>query len=440
MARIARALAVLPLCLLLLSPGSIAAQAGVPGSDTPCPSDLPDASQMDVIDAHAHITPQVSVPQVIAHMNAAGVSVVNLYGTGAAATAPYPGRFITFVDTPDGPPPTGWVQRGQAFVTQADADLSTGRYSGIGETNLRYYRSPDHGPRPDISVAPDNPIWLQLVNLAARYHVPISFHWVPDDPAANAGFDTMLGANADATMIWAHLGFSEWPLDKGMLTDYLLRHPNLYLDTATLHQMRNDPPRLGANWWVLADRASGRSTDEWRQFFETWNSRILVGTDAGGGSESLERWQNYAENASSRVPGNTIGQWRRLLSNLDRNAAQNILGGNARRLLLKEPTAPYRYAARAGGECVSVTIRSESSVSRPLLDARARSIGFTVASSSATAGAAEVTVPASLIGASFSLTVDGQGIDAQSSSDGAIMTVTLHYPGGVHAIVITARE
>ncbi len=237
-------------------PGADSGAASPPASQPPSAPSAPDlscasptdSSHMDIFDSHAHMPPEVSASMMISEMDKGGVSVANLYTSSdnsLAAISQYPGRFITFVDTPDNPKPSTWLTQGQAFVASAEQQLKTGKYYGIGEANLRYYSQPTPPvPPPDIYVPPDNSIWLQLVDLAAKYHVPISFHFVPDDATANAAFERMLNHNSNATLIWAHLGFNNMPLDRATLNDYLLRYPACIL-TRPGFRACSRPARIG---------------------------------------------------------------------------------------------------------------------------------------------------------------------------------------------------
>jgi len=400
-----------------------------------------DTGQMDIFDSHVHITSKVSASQIISEMNKAGVSVANLYSGSLDTASQYPGRFVTFVDTPDSPQPSTWLTQGQSFVTSVEAKLKTGKFYGIGEANLRYYTGNGGAiiPPPNIYVAPDAPLWLQLVNLSAQYHVPISFHFIPDDATANTAFERMLSYNKDTIFIWAHLGFNNMTLNSATLNDFLLRYPNLYFDTAGIQNMQNPPSQPNSNWARLADQSNnGRLTEEWRQFFETWNSRILFGSDAGGGANSLERWLNYTSNTSDLATGDAVGHWKSLLSYLDYNSARNILSSNARGLFLKEQKPSYVYSVSSGGKCYSISVSSDSSVSALTFNPSTRTITFTVAGSKGTTGSAVITIPTTLAGGNFTASVDGQNIKSQSTSNSTNTTISLEYAGGIRSITLSA--
>ncbi|MDO8740155.1 MAG: hypothetical protein Q7J54_01120 [Candidatus Woesearchaeota archaeon] len=434
--------------------------------DNSCINKPTDTEKMDIFDSHVHIPSTISATQIILEMDKAGVSMSNLYSGSLEAISKYPGRFITFVDTPDSPQHSIWLTQGQSFFTSAETQLKTGKFYGIGEANLRFYSGDNpHTSPPNIYVAPDNPLWLQLVDLSARYHVPVSVHFVPDDPVANTAFEKMLNYNKDAIIIWAHIGFAEMLFNRATLNDFLLRYPNLYFDTAGVQELQNPPPQLGSNWGVLANQSDGqgpqtqqapsqgqsqqdpgetdnqnggRLNEEWRQFFETWNTRILFGSDAGGGANGKERWLNYADQTSEGATPNAIGHWTRLLSNLDYNSALNILSGNARTLFLKEQKPSYDYLVSSNGNCEHIFVSSTSSVSALTFNQSTRAITFTVADSIGTTGSAAIKIPMTLVRGNFTAQVDGQSVQIKEVSNSADTTITLEYAGGIRKVVISA--
>lgn len=380
---------------------------------------------------------------MISEMDKADVNVANLYALASSTLefiSQYPDRFITFVDTPDSQS-DNWLSQGQAFVTYAETQLKTGKYNGIGETNLRYYAGRPIVPPPDIYISPENSLWLQLVDLSAKYKVPISFHFIPDDSVANASFERMLSHNKDATLIWCHLGFNDLPFNLTTLNDYLLRYPNLYLDTAGIQNMQNPLPQPNSNWALLADQSNnGQLKEEWKQFFETWNSRILFGTDAGGGKNGLDRWLNYADNTSNNAPPDAVGHWKQLFSNLEHNAARNIMNNNSRALFFKEQKPPYDYLVSSGGNCYHIFISSASSVSALTFNQSTSIISFTVADSNGTAGSASITIPTTLAGGNFTAQVDGQGVQIKEVSDSASTIINIEYAGGIRTVTIHGNK
>lgn len=264
---------------------------------------------------------------------------------------------------------------------------------------------------------------------------------MPDNPAANAALERMLSSNKDATFIWAHLGFNNMPLNSATLNDYLLRYPNLYFDTAGMQNMQNPPPQPNSNWGVLVDESdNGRLHKEWKQFFETWNSRILFGSDAGGGRNGLERWLNYADNTVEDTVPDAVGHWRSLFSYTDQNTARNILIANARRLFLKERRIPHSYSVPSDGKCYPISISSDSSVSALTFNQTTRAITFTVADSIGTTGSATITIPTTVLNGNFTASVDGQSVKSQSTLDSTYATISLEYAGGIRLITISAPD
>ena len=444
-------------------------------SENACKSQSAETGPSALFDSHVHISSKVSISQIISEMDKAGVSVANLYSGTLENSSQYPGRFITFVDTPDSPQPSTWLTQGQAFVTAAEAKLKTGKYYGIGEANLRYFGGTNYPPgTPDINVSPDNPIWLELVDLSAKYQVPISFHFVPDDVTSNVAFEKMLNHNKDAIIIWAHLGFNNLMFNSTTLNDFLLRYPHLFFDTAGIQGMQNPISEPNSNWTRITnpstgqggqnqgpsqsqvpgqsqgpsqgpssqgqDTGQGQANEEWKKFFETWNTRIMFASDAGGGKNSLERWLNYSSNISTAAPSDSIGHWKRLLSNLDLNSSKNILSGNAGALFLKEQKPPYNYSVSADGKCYTILISSNSSVSALKYDSSKHTITFTVANSTETTGNAEITIPITLISGDFTASVDGQNVESQSTSNSTSTIISLEYAGGIKSITLNVPD
>jgi len=420
------------------------AKPSAPATNVSCIGQF--TGKMDVFDSHVHIMSKISISQVISEMDKADVGISLLYpidgdddSSSLEAMSKYPGRFVAFVDTPDSPQPSTWLTQGQAFTTFAEAQLKTGKFCGIGETNLRYY-SGDIIPPPTVYVSPDTPLWLSLVDLSAKYQVPISFHFVPDDAVANAAFEKMLKHNKGATVLWSHLGFNNMPLDRTALNGFLLKYPNMYFDTAGIQNMQNPLPKSNSNWALFTNQSyNGRLNEEWTEFFETWNSRILFGSDAGGGSNGLERWQNYADNTVGGATPNAVGHWRTLLSSLDYNSASNILSGNARVLFLKEQRLPYNYLVSSNGQCYFISISSNSSISGLTFDQNTGTITFTAADSTMTAGSAAITIPTALASGNFTASVDGQNVQIKEVPGSAYTTIRLEYGGGIKTIVLRAQ-
>ncbi|MCX6806962.1 MAG: hypothetical protein NT135_02480 [Candidatus Berkelbacteria bacterium] len=163
----------------------------------------------------------------------------------------------------------------------------------------------------------------------------------------------------------------------------------------------------------------------------------MFASDAGGGKNSLERWQNYTSKISDNAPPDSVGRWVHLLSDLDSNAAKNILGDNARVLFLKKPRVAYNYKVTSNGQCYPVSISSTSSVSAPTFNSSTHAITFTVAGSTETTGNAVITIPTTLAGKNFTASVDGQSVKPQSTSNSTSTAISLEYAGGIKSITLS---
>jgi hypothetical protein len=204
--------------------------------------------------------------------------------------------------------------------------------------------------------------------------------------------------------------------------------------------MQNPLPQTNSNWALLANQSNnGQLNEEWKQFFEIWNSRILFGSDAGGGPNGLGRWLNYVGDTAEDAPPNAIGHWMRLLSNLDYNSVYNILSGNAQALLLKEQRHLYDYLILSNGGCYHIFVSSNSSISRLAFNQNARTVTFTVADSIGTTGYASITIPAALIAGNFTAQIDGQSVQANEVPNSAYTTINLEYYGGIKTVILSAQ-
>jgi len=426
----------------LIQSSAAATESFSSAPDGICAPPLTDTSpdNLKIFDSHVHVSSDYTSDLVISEMDAGGVSMANLYpdneNTGLDYIARYPSRFFTFAGFPGN---GSWVNKGQRFIDHLKSQLSTGRFKGLGEIDLRLTdKTFNYSLPPEIYVPPDSAAMLQVVDLSASYNVPISFHFVPDDPAANAALERMFSYNKKAILIWCHLGFNEMPLNASTLNSYLLRYPNLYLDTAGVQNMMGEPGEVSSNWrGALVNQSDGHLNAEWKEFFETWNSRILWGSDAGGG-EGEVRWLNYANNTVKDFPPDAVGRWRSALANLDSNSARNIFVANAEAIILKKARPAYNYSVASNGQCFPISIRSNSSVSSLVFDQATGTIAFKTADSSETAGSAVVSIPTGLLNGAFRVQVNGQNVQFGEASSLAHTDISIGYGGGINTIAIKA--
>lgn len=177
-----------------------------------------------------------------------------------------------------------------AVIDYLEARLAAFEYEAIGEF---------HAYGDDIRTD----VIQRLIELARERDLLLHHHG--DVEAVDLIFETW----PEARVLWAHSGF-ESPQD---ISDALRRHERLWADLAFRSDM------------------AGRDglTDEWRNVFETFPDRFMVGTD----TFAPERWYYVVEHADYS---------RRWLSELPPELARKIAHGNATAMLATR---------RSGSEC-----------------------------------------------------------------------------------------
>jgi hypothetical protein len=242
-----------------------------------------------MIDAHSHYTAvdaaALSPSDVIAHLDAAGVSRIVISGTPPAlAQALYrhaPQRVLPFlgVYASDIGKAT-WMHDAQ-LPQRVRAQLAEGHWVGIGELHL-FAR--DAG----------SPVFEALVHIAVAHDLVLMIH---GDAAV---IDRIFALAPTARVLWAHLG--TWPL------------PEVVDETLTRHQGR----ALWVDTSVRDERIApeGVLLDAWRQLFERHPDRVVVAVDAF----STQRWQRY---------GAVVAAIRTWVDGLPAPLARRLLHDNA---------------------------------------------------------------------------------------------------------------
>jgi predicted TIM-barrel fold metal-dependent hydrolase len=195
----------------------------------------------------------------------------------------------------------------ERIAAEYERALGSGVYRGLGEI-------PTYHPARPVPIPPDSPLVLKLLELAARYAVPINVHCTASDGGAGR-MAQALRLSPGATVIWAHGGSRLLEL-----TAFLGDYPNLYFDLSTLH-----PP-----WPLRGGRthlAYGGVIDRnWRELLEAYPDRFLVGFDFGTGFGGLI--QSTPLSAARQV-----GEFfQTVLSQLAPSTARKIAYENAERL------------------------------------------------------------------------------------------------------------
>ena len=216
---------------------------------------------------------------------------------------------------------TADVQR--AFTAEAEHIVELGAV-GFGEMTAEHFAG---GTAYQYAPA-DHPLFLLLADIAARHGVPIDLHMEavphamtlppdlksppnpPDLHESITAFERLLSHNPRVAIVWAHAGSDNTGYRTPDLCRVLLRaHANLYM------QIKVDPVSPGKSYPL---DANGRIKPEWRQIFQDFPDRFVIGTD-----------QHYP------MPASDAQRWQAavlLLNQLPAGVRQQIAGGNARRI------------------------------------------------------------------------------------------------------------
>lgn len=213
----------------------------------------------------------------------------------------------------------------------------------LGEFGAEHFSL--HPGQPYLSRAPDQPLFLLLADIAARYRVPIDFHMeavacepvpctIPLPANLNNGinpltlnenimaFERLLSHNRGARIVWAHAGWD----NTGGRTVALMRrllhdHPNLYMN---IKLRGGDRPNRPLD-------ASGQLDPEWLELIREFPTRFMIGSDVKYPDDSLD----------------PLDSTRSLLEQLPPGLARLLSYGNAvriynlnQRMICHEPGTP----------------------------------------------------------------------------------------------------
>lgn len=313
------------LCLLPSALGALAL-AGRPARATP-------AAGLPIADTHIHYSHDawaiVPVDGVVALMRAANlrlalVSSSDDEGTQRLALAA-PDLVVPSLRPYRSRGDIATWARDPAIAIHLEARLRRFRYAAIGEFHL-------------FGADADLPVPRRMVELAREHGLVLHAHSDID------AIERLFAQWPQARILWAHAGF-ERPDNVRTL---MRRHPRLWADLA----FRNDPG------------SAGRVDAGWREAFEEFPSRFMLGTD----TFTPERLHYIPEHA---------GWARSWLADLPAALAENLAWRNAHALLMPVWAASQaRPLASADGEglvwkleapgaTVSVSAARAPRVSRP---------------------------------------------------------------------------
>ena len=141
----------------------------------------------------------------------------------------------------------------EQVIKNADSGLKNGQYFGIGEIHFM------NGFQPKT----DNRIFLQLIELAGKYRVPMLIHI---DSGNEITFQKLCLANPDIKMIFAHAGGN---LRAEHIEKILSRCDNVWIDFAA-----RDPWRYGG-----ISKEDHTLLPEWKTLVLKYPDRFITGTD-----------------------------------------------------------------------------------------------------------------------------------------------------------------
>lgn len=252
-----------------------------------------EVAQFPLVDAHSHLLPLRQSPQrgwgredLIAAMDASGFRrmVVVGYGREVADLARLqPDRFVASYCgelSLRWRHVRGWIKDGTApdeverIGAEFETALRSGLYRCIGELHTFTSGIPaavGGGVEfPPLTIAPDSPLVLRLLEVAGRAGVPANVHC--EEPGARH-MANALRASRKTTVIWAHVGT---PLSPSDLRDILRDHPNVYFDMSAKNPACCPGP---ANVHYPFLGIGSVLDDTWRQLFEAHPDRFLAGID-----------------------------------------------------------------------------------------------------------------------------------------------------------------
>ena len=179
-----------------------------------------------------------------------------------------------------------WM-KDDTVIAHLEDRLKRFRYVGVGEFHV-------YGADADL------PVVRRMVQLAKQHRLFLHAHSDAD------AVERLFRQDPEARILWAHSGFDR----PEQVREMLRKHPRLWADLA----FRNDH----APGWRL--------TPEWREAFQEFPERFMVGTD----TFTPERWHYVPEHAN----------WsRKWLGDLSRDLAERIAYRNAEALFASSPAA-----------------------------------------------------------------------------------------------------
>ncbi len=201
-----------------------------------------------------------------------------------------------------------WRNKDATLIDDIRNQAKTGNYSLIGEVGLRG----GGGTGAKLFVSPSDPLFHQLLDVAAETHLPILLHHTNIEPDEFEQLKAAFRSRPEVTVIWAHWCGMSRP---GQVRELFQEFPNLHCDLAWLHKRKT--------FHVALVDSDFHFLPEWRSLIEDYPDRFLVGADVTR-SEDYDRYPKF------------VNHIRIALGGLRPATAHQVATGNFHHILLKE--------------------------------------------------------------------------------------------------------
>ncbi|MCX5816712.1 MAG: amidohydrolase family protein [Proteobacteria bacterium] len=246
---------------------------------------------LPVIDVEYHHGSKIENDRLVTAMDRNGVALIwvgpnERLGSGDSIRLNelYPDRFVPTTVHGDG---KLWHSSDKDFLGTLEKDVLSGKYFAMGEFEARHYQSSTNSR--DIHMPVDSGAFDVVFRLSSQTGIPFLLHHEAED-ALLPELERMLTRHPKAKLIWCHVGRNRnpktWKKFTGTETirELLKKYPNLYFDlvqsrpggkyhmTGYLDAIMYDPSRSG-----------GILEPEWKNLFEAFPDRFVIGSDANTG-------------------------------------------------------------------------------------------------------------------------------------------------------------
>jgi len=229
-----------------------------------------------LFDAHSHLTQSLPPDGLILLMRKAGLARAVIFGPMIMDDSVIlqlqkknPDFVFPFAQLPRDPS-TRRVMLNESGITFVRKQLDTGVMRGIGEISVRHRAFGGSSQGGDQNPA-DDPILLNVYDLAAERRIPVNIHM---EHEYSAELERALAHNPHAVIIWAHMGDGPCSLVKSLMEN----HSNLFADISC----RNPYFQRGNSLQEqsLTD-PNGDLKSDWKSLFEEFPDRFMFGLDLG---------------------------------------------------------------------------------------------------------------------------------------------------------------